>query len=96
MFRVVFQNSYYLRTQHNLDVVDAVVSSLTKANMTNASDKVFVASEDSSALATLQHLLPVIKLVYKVKYENPISVTLPVLQVRCLFVEFRIFSLGES
>jgi len=77
------QNAYYLRTQHNLDVVDAVVTALTKANLTSASDKIMVASEDSSALAAIQNLVPSVKLVYNVPFNpsNPISVTTPVLQV---------------
>lgn len=76
-----------MRTQKNLDLVDAVVTSLTKANLTNASDKVFVASEDSSALAALQNLIPAVKTVYAIPYQeggNAVSVTTPVLQV-CLF-----------
>ncbi|KAG0561173.1 hypothetical protein KC19_9G042500 [Ceratodon purpureus] len=79
---VNLQNAYYLRTVHNLDLVDAVVTSLTKANLTNASDKVFVASEDSSALAALQNLMPAVKTVYVVPYSaaNPYSVTPAVLQ----------------
>lgn len=79
---VNLQNAYYLRTQHNLDVVDAVVTAITKANLTSASDKILIASEDSSALAAIQNLLPSVKLVYNVPFNptNPISVTLPVLQ----------------
>jgi len=83
MIFISLQNAYYLRTQHNLDVVDAVVTAITKANLTSASDKILVASEDSSALAAIQNLVPSVKLVYNVPFNptNPISVTLPVLQV---------------
>lgn len=83
MIFISLQNAYYLRTQHNLDVVDAVVTAITKANLTSASDKILVASEDSSALAAIQNLVPSVKLVYNVPFnpDNPISVTLPVLQV---------------
>lgn len=78
---VNLQNAHYLRTQKNLDMVDAVVASLTKANLTNGSHKVFVASEDSSALAAIQSSIPVVKRVYVVQYDekSPVSITTSVL-----------------
>lgn len=92
----MLQNAYYLRTQHNLDVVDAVVTSLTKANLTNASDKLMVASEDSSALAAIQNLAPSVKLVYNVPYnpDSPISVTSSVLQVSTFPSRFEYINLA--
>lgn len=82
-FGVEPQNAHYLRTQKNLDMVDAVVASLTKANLTNGSHKVFVASEDSSALAAIQSSIPVVKRVYVVQYDekSPVSITTSVLTV---------------
>lgn len=79
---VNLQNAYYLRTEHNLDMVNAVVTALTKANLTNVNDQIMIASEDSSALASIKNLVPSIKLVYNVPYNpnSPISVTSPVLQ----------------
>lgn len=71
------------------------MTALTKANLTNANDKIMVASEDSSALAAIKNLIPSTKLVYNVPYnpDNPISVTSPVLQVRALQAdEFPLFS----
>lgn len=78
-----------MRAQKALDVVDGVVAALAKANLTSSNDKVYVAAEDSSALAAFQKLIPQ-KLVYRVPYDpnNPVEVTLPVLQVCLHFEEF--------
>ena len=57
------------------------MTSLKAANLTNADDKILVASEDSSALSSLSSAIPAVKLVYDVKYAHPISVNLTVLQV---------------
>ena len=72
-----------MRTEQNLDLVDAVVTSLTKANLTNSSDKVLVGSEDSSALVALQNLMPGVKTVYVIPFneDSSFSVTPTVLQV---------------
>ena len=84
---VTLQNAYYLRTQHSLDVVDGVVTSLKAANLTNAGDKILVASEDSSALSALSSAIPAVKLVYDVKYLDPISVDETVLRVCFLLLD---------
>lgn len=89
---VTLQNAYYLRTQHSLDVVDGVVTSLKAANLTNAGDKILVASEDSSALSALSSAIPAVKLVYDVKYLDPISVDETVLRV--CFLLFDAFVCG--
>lgn len=76
------QNAVYLRTFHSLDIVDAVINALKTANLTSETDKVLIASEDSSALAAFQQAMPYHQLVYRVPYLNPnaVTVTPPVLQ----------------
>jgi glycerophosphoryl diester phosphodiesterase len=76
------QNAVYLRTFHSLDIVDAVINALKTANLTSETDKVLIASEDSSALAAFQQAMPYHQRVYRVPYLNPNAgtVTPPVLQ----------------
>jgi len=68
---------------HSLDVVDAVINALKNANLTSGTNKVLIASEDSSVLLAFQQSLPFLQRVYHVPSNgnNPDIVTLPVLQV---------------
>ncbi len=63
--------------------MDAVINALKTANLTKETDKVLIASEDSSALAAFQQAMPYHQRVYRVPYLNPnaVTVTPPVLQV---------------
>jgi glycerophosphoryl diester phosphodiesterase len=63
--------------------VDAVINALKIANLTSGTDKVLIASEDSSVLLAFQQSLPFLQRVYHVPSNgnNPDIVTLPVLQV---------------
>jgi len=84
------QNAVYLRTAHSLDVVDAVINALKNANLTSGTDKVLIASEDSSVLLAFQQSLPFLQRVYHVPSNgnNPDIVTLPVLQEIKTFAGF--------
>jgi hypothetical protein len=59
--------------------VDAVINALKTANLTSETDKVLIASEDSSALVAFQQAMPYHQRVYRVP--NAVTVTPPVLQV---------------
>jgi len=84
------QNAVYLRMAHSLDVVDAVINALKTANLTSGTDKVLIASEDSSVLLVFQQSLPFLQRVYHVPSNgnNPDIVTLPVLQEIKTFAGF--------
>jgi hypothetical protein len=75
---------------HSLDVVDAVINALKNANLTSGTDKVLIASEDSSVLLAFQQSLPFLQRVYHVPSNgnNPDIVTLPVLQEIKTFAGF--------
>lgn len=62
-------------------MVSAVVTSLTTANLTNVGDKVYLASEDSSALAAFQSLIPSVQRVYVTPDTGDVTITTAVLQV---------------
>uniref|UniRef100_A0A7I4D1P1 glycerophosphodiester phosphodiesterase n=1 Tax=Physcomitrium patens TaxID=3218 RepID=A0A7I4D1P1_PHYPA len=74
------QNAYFVRTVKSLDMVSAVVTSLTTANLTNVGDKVYLASEDSSALAAFQSLIPSVQRVYVTPDTGDVTITTAVLQ----------------
>ncbi|XP_024364642.1 glycerophosphodiester phosphodiesterase GDPDL7 isoform X2 [Physcomitrium patens] len=58
------QNAYKVYRLKNLDMVSAVATALAVADLTNAGDKVLLASEDTSALNAFQEVIPNVRLVY--------------------------------
>lgn len=78
----VLQNAYKVYRLKNLDMVSAVATALAVADLTNAGDKVLLASEDTSALNAFQEVIPNVRLVYVIaNNEMDYSVPREVLKV---------------